>query len=100
MLRNAMMLKSPLKLLFIFFLLNGCSSVTTYGINPEKTGAGSYSFTLYYNSDATDESIDKKAAEVVEKIRMQNMHSECTYARGEMVDPWRVKEIKVKVTCS
>jgi len=83
----------------LFTLLVGCSSVTTYGLDPKETGPGTYTFTLYYNSDATIENIDLKAARVVEKIKEDNYHNACTFSRGNMVDPWRLKEIKVNVRC-
>ena len=76
----------------------GCA-VTTYGFAPKELEPGKYSFKLSYNSDATDELIDAKASQIVEKIRSDGEFSACSYTRSEMVSPWRVKEIDVIVNC-
>lgn len=80
-------------------VLAACASVTTYGFKPRQVGPGEYVFKLYYNVDGTDEKIDAKASEVVEKIRVENDFGTCSYTRGEMVPPWRNKEIEVNVVC-
>lgn len=83
----------------VFLLVTSCTTVTTYGFSPEPTGDGSYRFTLYYNSDATDALIDKKASSVVDEIQIEYHHQSCTYERSSMVSASRLKEIQVEVTC-
>ncbi|WP_317932352.1 hypothetical protein [Halioxenophilus sp. WMMB6] len=80
-------------------LLSGCVNVTTYGQSPRQVAAGQYIFTLYYNAYASDESIDEKAAEITESIRVNNHHTHCTFSRPAKVSPWQVKELEIKVDC-
>ncbi|MBT8445660.1 MAG: hypothetical protein KJO38_00850 [Gammaproteobacteria bacterium] len=77
----------------------GCGSVTTYGATPRDLGGGRYSFTLYYNTDATEQVIDAKAAAVVASIREEKDYAGCAFERSPMAAPWRVKEVSVEVSC-
>lgn len=79
----------------------GCAYplVTAYGQGPTRTGNGTYEFTLYYNADATQEHIDAKAEQIVERIRADNGHPACAYRTGPMATPSQVKQIRIAVSC-
>lgn len=86
-------------LFFALALLAGCSSVTTYGFEPEEKAPGLYQASLYYNAYASDADIDQKAAEIAERIRQRGGWASCEFSRSAKVSPATVKEIQVRINC-
>ncbi|MDH5303197.1 MAG: hypothetical protein OEW64_03775 [Gammaproteobacteria bacterium] len=85
---------------FILLPMAGCASVTTYGFGPEEIAPGLYNIALYYNAYASDEDIDRKAAEIAEQIRQHGNWGNCAFSRSAKVSPATVKEIHVRISCN